>query len=362
MSYALGIDLGTTYTAAATVRAGWVEVMPLGNRAATIPTVVFFGEDGVCKVGEAAEQRGISSPGRFAREIKARLGDTTPLVLGATAWSPEALLGEVLRYVVDTTAEHEGSPPEQIGLTHPASWGPYKLDLFTQAVRLAGLRVERYLSEPEAVALAYATMGGDRVPKGAIVAVYDLGGGTFDATVLRLGREGFEILGNPEGIERFGGIHVDETVLAHVRTKLHGALESLDLSDPAVVALLARLRADCVVGKERLSSDTEVSIPVTLPNLATEVRLTRAELDAAIAVPIDRTIAALRGALASAGVAPERLHAVLLVGGSSRMPIVADAVSHAVGRRVAIGAHPEFGVAMGAALAAAPVRPQVSDT
>lgn len=349
-TYALGIDLGTTFVGAAIVRGDLPEIVPLGNRAAVVPSLVYFGEQGEFKIGEAALPRAVTSPGRVAREFKRRFGDSTPYVLGGTTWSSEALMARLLRWTVDTVTEREGAVPDRIALTHPANWGPFKLDLLTQAVRLAEVKVDRYLSEPEAAAFAYAAA--ERLPLGDTVAVYDLGGGTFDATVLRAGEHGFEILGNPEGIERLGGIDVDQIVLAHVAQALDGALDRLDPDAPTTLALLARLRQDCVDAKEQLSSDTEATIPVTLPDLQTEVRLTRAELEQKIEVPLQDTIRALRRALASAAVEPADLRAVLLVGGASRMPVVADLVSQELGRPVALDTHPKHAVAIGAALAA----------
>src|SRR5690606_28090011 len=137
---------------------------------------------------------------------------------------------------------------------------------------------------------------------------------------------GFEILGQPEGIERLGGIDFDAAVFNHVTKALGGKLDELDEDDPATIAAVARLREECVEAKEALSSDTDASIPVLLPNIATEVRLTRAELEAMVRPALHSTIEALRRALRSADVTPEQLHSVLLVGGSSRMPLVAQLV------------------------------------
>jgi molecular chaperone DnaK len=349
-TYALGIDLGTTFVGAAIVRGDLPEIVPLGNRAAVVPSLVFFGDNGEFRIGEAALPRAVTAPSRVAREFKRRFGDATPYVLGGTTWSSEALMARLLRWTVDAVSEREGSPPDRIAFTHPANWGPYKLDLLTQVVRLAEVKVDRYLSEPEAAAFAYAAA--ERLPLGDTVAVYDLGGGTFDATVLRAGEHGFEILGNPEGIERLGGIDIDQIMLAHVADALEGALDRLDPDAPTTLALLARLRQDCVDAKEQLSSDTEATIPVTLPDLQTEVRITRAELEAKIAPPLHDTIRALRRTLASASIEPADLRAVLLVGGASRMPIVADLVSQELGRPVALDAHPKHSIAIGAALAA----------
>jgi YVTN family beta-propeller protein len=178
------------------------------------------------------------------------------------------------------------------------------------------------------------------------------GGGTFDAAVLRKSAVGFELLGVPEGIERLGGIDFDEAVVGHVLGFLGAAVGGLDVSDPVVVAALARLRADCVAAKEALSADTEVSIPVLLPSVQTEIRLTRSEFESMIRPPLAETTAVLGRALVAAGVSAGELAAVLLVGGSSRIPLVGQLVAAELGRPVAIDVHPKHAVAEGAALAA----------
>lgn len=350
VTYLVGIDVGTTYTGAAVVSAGRVEVVPLGNRSSVVPTVVFLRDDQEVLTGDAANRRGVSEPGRVAREFKRRLGDTAPLLLGGTPLSPQALTGKMLRWVVDRVAEQQGGPPEHVAVSHPASWGPYKLDLFEQAVRLAGLDAATMISEPEAAATYYAST--QRLEPGEIVAVYDLGGGTFDAAVLRTTELGFEILGVPEGIEHLGGIDIDEAVFGFVARALDGAIEQLDPDDPVATAAAARLRQECVEAKEALSSDLEVSIPVMLPGVQAQVELSRTELDELVRPSLTATVDALRRALASAQVSPEELVAVLLVGGSSRMPIVAEMVGQALGRPVAVDTHPKHSVALGTALAA----------
>ncbi len=346
--YALGIDLGTTFTAAATWRNGHAEVASLGSRASAIPSVVLLREDETFLTGEGANRRGLSEPHRVAREFKRRLGDTTPILLGGVPYSAEALMARLLRSVVDEVVTREGGQPAAICVSHPANWGPYKTDLLLQAVRLAGLEEPvSFTTEPEAAAIFYAQQ--QRIETGAIVAVYDLGGGTFDAAVLRKTAVGFEILGRPEGIERLGGIDFDAAVFSHVAKAIGGKLSELDEDDPSVIAAVARLREECVQAKEALSADTDVSIPVLLPNLTTEVRLTRSELEAMVRPALYDSIEALRRALRSAGVTPDQLQAVLLVGGSSRMPVVAQLVGAELGRPVAVDAHPKHSVALGAA-------------
>jgi molecular chaperone DnaK len=353
MTYQLGIDLGTTFTAAAVFRDGQVQIASLGNRAATIPSVLFLREDGSVLVGDAADRRAVSDPDRVAREFKRRIGDSTPLLLGGTPYAAEALSAKLLRYVVDAVTEVEGEQPAHIGVTHPANWGPYKTDLLTQSTRMADLDQVTFLTEPEAAAIYYAS--NERVEEGAIVAVYDLGGGTFDAAVLQKtpSGSGFKILGTPEGIERLGGIDFDHAVFAHVNRALDGAIDELDPTDEKAIAAIARLRHDCVEAKEALSNDTDVSIPVLLPNIQTSVRLTRTEFEAMIRPTLQDTIGALGRALRSANVQPDDIRNVLLVGGSSRIPLVAQLVSAELGRPVAVDAHPKHSIAYGAALAAA---------
>jgi actin-like ATPase involved in cell morphogenesis len=351
VTYALGIDLGTTYTAAAVLRDGRAEIASLGSRAAAIPSVVLLREDETILTGEAANRRALTEPHRVAREFKRRLGDTTPILLGGAPYSAEALMARLLRSVVQEVATREGSQPTAVCITHPANWGPYKTDLLVQAVRIANLDVPaRLLTEPEAAAVFYASQ--QRIDAGAVIAVYDLGGGTFDAAILRKSADGFEILGQPEGIERLGGIDFDAAVFNHVARALGGKLDELDEDDPAAIAAVARLREECTEAKEALSSDTDVSIPVLLPNVATEVRLTRAEFEAMVRPALHDSIEALKRAMRSAGVGSDELHAVLLVGGSSRMPIVSQLVGAELGRPVAVDAHPKHAVALGAALIA----------
>ncbi|MEV6598541.1 Hsp70 family protein [Actinoplanes sp. NPDC051346] len=346
--YALGIDLGTTFTAAAIWRDGRAETVSLGDRSAAIPSVVLLRQDETFLTGDSAHRRGLSEPQRVAREFKRRLGDTTPILLGGVPQSAEALMSRLLRWVVDEVARREGGLPTAICVSHPANWGPYKLDLFRQATRMADLGVPvTYTTEPEAAAVNYTQQ--QRVEQGTVVAVYDLGGGTFDAAVLRKTATGFEVMGQPEGIERLGGADFDAAVFNHVRTALDGKLEELDEDDSAVINAVARLRDECVQAKEALSSDTDTTIPVLLPDVSTEVRLTRAEFEAMVRPALHGSVEALQRALRSADCTPDQVHSVLLVGGSSRMPIVAQLVGSELGRPVVVDAHPKHSVALGAA-------------
>ena len=347
----LGVDVGTTFTAAATHRSGRTEIAGLGNQAPPIPSLVFLREDGEILVGEAAERRGLAEPHPLAREFNRRAGDETPIMLAGSPYSADRLIAAVLRHVVDTVAAREGGEPAGLAVTHPANWGEFKTDVLRQACHLADLRDVQLVTEPVAAAVHYAST--ERVDPGAVVAVYDLGGGTFDAAVLRKTADGFTTLGEPEGIERLGGVDFDAAVFAHVRSALGGVVEDLDPDDPTARAAIARLRRDCVAAKEALSFDTDATVPVALPNVQTQIRLTRPEFEAMIRPPLLETIEVLRRALAGAGVTPPELAAVLLVGGSSRIPLVAEMVTTELGRPVAVDVHPKHAVALGAARVAA---------
>ena len=347
MSYGLGVDLGTTFTAAAVARDGRIEMATLGDHTDAVPSVVLMRDDGTVLTGEVAERRATAEPDRVARAVKRRFGDPMPVILGGAPYPATALIADQLRDVVNVVSDREGGRPGMVTLTHPANWGPYKCELFAQVPELAGLGQVHMLTEPEAAAAHYAH--NDRLDPGALVAVYDLGGGTFDATVLRSTEHGFAILGRPEGIEGLGGVDFDEAVFTHVDRTLDGAVSRLDPADPRATSAAIRLRRECVTAKETLSADTETTIPVLLPELQTEVRLTRGEFEKMIRPAIGATIASLRRALQSAQIDPSQLHTVLLVGGSSRIPMVAHLVSAELGRPTSVDTHPKHAIALGAA-------------
>ncbi|MFN0089292.1 MAG: Hsp70 family protein, partial [Acidimicrobiales bacterium] len=353
MSWSLGVDLGTTYTAAAVNRGGRVTILTLDHRSTAMPSVAFVDESGSVLVGDAADRRALFEPERVAREFKRRLGDTTPLFLAGQPHSPQSLMARILAWVVQGASREEGGAPERIVLTHPANWGRYKTDLLLDAVKLAGVEAPvELISEPEAAAQWYAHL--DRIPDGAVVAVYDLGGGTFDAALLRRHGNAFRVVGEPMGIEHLGGMDFDEAVFRHVAASLAAAVLDVDPDDAAAVGAVARLRRDCSAAKDALSSDTAVTIPVVLPQATNQVRILRAEFEAMIGPAIDQTILVLQQTIASAGLTPGELDRVLLVGGSSRIPLIAQRVGAATGRPVAVDTHAKQCVALGAALLAAP--------
>jgi molecular chaperone DnaK len=358
MAYWLGIDVGTTYAAAALCRPAMGELetqaVPLGNGSLAVPSVLFLARDGSLAVGEAAEHYALTDPDRVVREFKRRIGDEIPLLVGGVPWQAHELAAVFVHRVWQQVNEREAELPEGVALTCPASWGPHKISVFERAVRAARIgeltrqgKVE-LLSEPQAAAIGYASRA--QVEVGARLAVYDLGGGTFDAAVIRKDSPtAFTLLGRPEGIDRLGGVTFDEMLFEHVCAVAGVPLTQIDPNDPRVVPEVARLRRACTQAKEALSVDTATSIPVALGGVRRSVRVTRAEFEEMIRPDLDRTIEALRRALQSAAVDDTQLDAILLVGGSSRIPLVSQLISAEFGRAPAMDADPKTTVAVGAA-------------
>ncbi len=356
MGYRLGIDLGTTYTAAAVEESGRAEAVQLGDHAPQIPSAVFVREDGELLFGEAAVRRGAVQPDRLEREFKRRLGDRTPYVLGGREITAEQLTAHLLRWVVTEVVRRQRRRPDRITLTHPANWGAHRRGVFLEAVRLSGVGAVTTVTEPAAAAVHYSST--ELADVGDVVAVYDLGGGTFDAAVMRKTATEFELLGTPEGIERLGGVDFDHLLFGHVCRTAGADPDDLDWESPSVVSAFVRLRRDCVEAKETLSSDVEASVVVALPGAPeTSVRVTRGEFEAMVRSDVDRTVRCLSRALDSAHVGAEEVRSIVLVGGSARIPLVAEALGHELGRPVAVSTQPKLAVALGAALLAGGVMP-----
>jgi actin-like ATPase involved in cell morphogenesis len=351
--YGLGIDLGTSFTSAAVHGADGTRMVPL-SRQVVVPSVAYAAPDGSLLTGFAAQDAARGGElGRVARGFKRRIGDPTPLVLGGTAYSPDALMAAQLRDVLGYVTHGEGGPPDTVVLTCPAIWGPYRREHFDEVPRLAGVPSSHVLTEPEAVATHYSMER--RLGDGEVVAVYDLGGGTFDTTILRMRAGEMEILGTPEGIEHMGGMDFDETLLAHIDDRFDGAVSALDLSDPRAAAMLADIRGLCVRAKEELSIEPDILLTVPLPGGPRQLTITRLELNDMLRPSVRLTTDALRRTISSAGLRPEDVSAILLAGGSSRIPLVDQMVSEEFGRPVRKTLHPKFTVALGGAAMSARV-------
>lgn len=344
MSYAVGIDLGTTFTAAAVSDGSDPRMVSLAHDRVSIPSVIAPSGDRLL-VGEEALSVSTTAPWNVAREFKRRFGDPTPMVVDGVPYLPEMLTGRLLEWVVGRVSEMEGSAPDEVVVTHPATWGDYKLDLLRSAAAGVGLE-PTLVPEPSAAAIHYHRRS--RVPDGEAIAVYDLGGGTFDVTILERDGEHYRLRGTAGGLERAGGLDLDDTVFRHVIAAVREEFESLDQDDPEAMRAVARLKEECVRAKIGLSYDTRVIVPVVLPAVVTEVIVQRSEFERSISELIAETIAATQQVVAGAELTPDELHAVLLVGGSSRVPVISQRLAESLGVDVVIDTHPKHAVAMGA--------------
>lgn len=351
MSYALGVDIGTSYTAAAVWRDGRASTVSLADHSDSIPSAILLREDGSLLIGDAAVRRGVLEPDRLARGFKRQIGDPIPLLLGTESMSRTELTGQLLRFVLQKVSAREGASPDHVTLTVPASWGAHHRSLMTEVAAQAGLPDVGLLPEPVAVAIHYAAQ--QRLELGAAVAIYDLGGGTFDAAVVQRATNGYELRGEPGGDETIGGEDFDDVVMKQVRRSLGNAFAMLDPDDKAVLVGMQQVRDNAIAAKETLSVDVDTTIAVILPGITKQVRLTRAEFQGAIRVRLLRTVDALDRTIASAGLSPAELTAVLLAGGSSQIPLVSQMLVEELGVAVVTDAHPKYAVCLGAALAAA---------
>lgn len=354
MSYWLGIDVGSTVIAAAVCRQqrDWrahLEVVSLGANSDVVRSVVYLGIEGEVVVGEAAERRAAADPDRVVRGFTRGIGEDVPMVIDGVEYSASALTASVVSWVVDRVAQREGGLAHGITVTHPASWDAGKIGALADALDVTGLPQVALCSGPQAAATSYSIR--EPLEIGATVAVYDLGGGTFDtAVVCKTGETTFSVLGVPEGIDGVGGTDFDDAVFGHVLAAVPAVSEQEQQASARMRRSYALCRRECTEAKEALSLDAEVTIPVLLPHVQSQVSLTRAEFDDLIRPQITETVDALRRTLASAGLGPADLDAVLVVGGSARIPLVADLLETELGRPITVDADPQVAMAVGAAM------------
>ena len=300
--------------------------------------------------------RALGEPGRVARQFIRRVGDDTPLLLGEVSLTAEALAASFVSFVLGMVMVDQPVPRVASSPT-PAELGAYRVTALCSALCPEGLEEESLLPAVPRASQCAGVRHGAPVAPGDLVAVYDLGGSGLDAAVVRrLAGGEFALAGRAEEVE-VGGLDFDELVFEHVRTALGEQWTALDATDPAVLAGVARLRRACTAAKEQLSADTETWIPVAIPGIDAgvggAVRLVRAELEEMIRPAVEETAAALLRAVSSAGVEPDDLAAVLLAGGSARIPLVTQVVSEVLGRPVTVADRPKADTVAGAALAAA---------
>jgi actin-like ATPase involved in cell morphogenesis/streptogramin lyase len=344
MPYALGIDVGTTFTAAAIWRDDRVELVALESHRMTVPTVVASEDGSSLRYGDAAIARAAGSPSSVVRDFKRRLGDSVPVFVASSPYSADRLLALFAAWVVEVVATQLGEPPSRIVVTHPANWTEFQRHLLSTALEQAGMDRVELLSEPRAAAIDFLATA--HLEHGELVLVYDLGGGTFDLALLRRVAHGLEEVGDVAGIERLGGIDFDEAVFQFVLTHVSADVLANARQSEAGVRAITQLRARCVEAKEALSSDVAADVPVVLPGLAISIRITRAEFETMIRPMLQQTVELARRVLDGADIA---ISSVLMVGGSARIPLVSDMVRSQLNVPVRIDAHPKLVVARGAA-------------
>ena len=357
----LSVDLGTSNTVAVLSAHGRPPRVVDVDGASTMPSAVFASEDGGLVVGRDAERRARLDPARFEPNPKRRIDEGT-LLLGDSVVPVTDALAAVLRRVVEETSRQlGGGRPDEVRLTHPAQWGPVRRNVLLSAARQAGMGSSLVLvPEPVAAAAHFASFPGQSLVPGQALAVYDLGAGTFDVAVVGATQLGFAVLAEA-GLADLGGLDVDQALLEHVGRQVSAR-------DPGRWQRLLRpegtgdrraqraLREDVRSGKEALSRHPQTEVP--LPEPFGDVLVTRVELEALIRPSLLRSVELLAGTIRSTGFPAERLAGIYLVGGSSRIPLIATLIAEgmrvvptsldAPETAVALGAHhvPREGVSM----------------
>ncbi|GAA4006904.1 Hsp70 family protein [Allokutzneria multivorans] len=347
----LSVDLGTSNTVAVLSAHGRPPRVVEVDGSATMPSAVFASEDGGLVVGRDAERRARLDPSRFEPNPKRRVDDTT-LLLGNTVITVTDAMAAVLQRVADETKRQLGDAmPDEVRLTHPAQWGAIRRNVLLSAARLAGFGPQLTLvPEPVAAAAHFASFPERSLAPGQALAVYDLGAGTFDVAVVGATPTGFVVLAE-NGLPDLGGLDVDHALLVHVGRevsyrdpeKWQRVLRPESTADRrARRTLLEDVRA----AKEALSRHPQTEVP--MPEPFDDVLVTRAELEALIRPSLLRSIELLADTIGSAGMTPESLAGIYLVGGSSRIPLVAKLISDRLRVVPTSLDQPETAVALGA--------------
>ncbi|GAB3499356.1 Hsp70 family protein [Amycolatopsis cihanbeyliensis] len=347
----LSVDLGTSNTVAVLSAHGRAPRVIEVDGSATMPSAVFASEDGTLMVGRDAERRARLDPTRFEPNPKRRVDEQT-LLLGEDVVPVNEALAAVLRRVLEETSRQlGGEQPDEVRLTHPAQWGPVRRNVLLSAARLAGMgKGVSLVPEPVAAAAHFASFPGKALAPGQALAVYDLGAGTFDVAVVGATQNGFTVLAE-DGLPDLGGLDVDQALLVHVGREVSHA-------DPQRWQRLLRpestgdrrtrraLQEDVKAAKEALSRHPQTEVP--MPEPFTDVLVTRAELEALVRPAMLRSVELLARTVGSAGLAPEHLAGIYLVGGSSRLPLVGAMIAEKLGVVPGSLDQPEAAVALGA--------------
>jgi molecular chaperone DnaK (HSP70) len=353
--FRLGLDYGTSHTVAVLrwpdgkTRALIVDGSPL------MPSAVYADVDGRLVVGRDAERGARLDPARLERNPKRRIDDGEVL-LGGQSYAVADLIAGTMRRIVDEAVRTAGVPLSQTVLTCPAAWGPVRRRVLLEAAARGGLALPSLLPEPVAAATYFANVLGRHVPVDGCVVVYDLGAGTFDASVVRRTPTGFETLAC-QGIDNFGGLDLDALLAARIG-EMVGAADPTAwqrLTHPADAADRRHFSAfweDVRLSKETLSRHMTASMHV--PLLDRDAFVTREEFEALAKPGLAGTIEVTLSAISDARVRPDELAGVFLVGGSTRIPLIATLLHRAIGVAPALLEQPELVVAEGALLANQP--------
>lgn len=359
MSKVIGIDLGTTNSCVAVMEGGEAVVIPNpeGNR--TTPSVVGFKKDGERVVGETAKRQAITNPDRTVISIKRHMGTNHKETIDGKDYSPQEISAVILQKLKADAEAYLGQTVTQAVITVPAYFNDSQRQATKDAGKIAGLEVLRIVNEPTAAALAY----GLEKSEDQTILVYDLGGGTFDVSILELGDGFFEVKAT-SGDNRLGGDDFDQVVIDHLVAefkKEHG----IDLSKDK--AAVQRLKDAAEKAKKELSGvlTTTISLPfITVVDGVPqhlELNLTRAKFEELSAALVERTMGPTRQALSDAGLNPSQIDKVVLVGGSTRIPAVQEAVKKLIGKEPHKGVNPDEVVALGAAVQAGVLTGDVKD-
>jgi molecular chaperone DnaK (HSP70) len=352
----LAIDFGTSNTVAM-LRTPDGRVRPLlFDGAPTLPSAVYLDAGARMLVGRDATHSARSDPARFEPNPKRRIDDGRVLLGDAEVAVPR-LFSQVFAAVAAEARRHLGGPPGEVRLTHPARWGSRRRGVLLEAAGLAGLGSPLLIAEPVAAASYFTAVLGSAVPVGRSLAIYDLGGGTFDATVVRRTPAGFDVLAC-DGLPDVGGLDFDHAVVEHLGRTYGGHPAWARLSNPADAGDRRNRRLlydDVRAAKERLSRTSHADLP--LPMLDVDAHLTRGELEGLIRGHLLGTVECLRRTIADAGLRPADLVAIFLVGGSSRVPLAAHLIHAGLGVAPTTLDQPETVVAEGALCIGGAARP-----
>ncbi len=349
----LGIDFGTSNTVAVLAGDGRPPRVLAVDGMGWLPSCVYIDDDGTLTVGRDAERKARLAPERFEANPKRRVDDGE-ILLGVRVVPVVEAIAAVLRRVIEEARRQlNGRSPDYINLTHPAEWGAARQNILLAAARSAGLGpAVSLVPQPVAAAAHFSSLPGRSMPPGASLAVYDLGGGTFDCAVVGSTPTGFTVLAE-SGLADVGGVDFDQAVVDHLGRTMSAA-------EPAKWQALSRprnssdrraartLREDVRAAKETLSRYAQTDLP--LPDPFDDTLLTRKEFEGLIRPVIARTVEVLASTIGRAGLSADRLGGIYLVGGSSRIPLVAGMIADKLGVVPVTLDQPETAVAMGAAL------------